>query len=83
MSQVCSKVKVAKVMAKGVLTFVRAILALASSVIVGVMVFGLLGSFLFRKGIMSDAALFVFPWYGLLPGFIAGSIWYIKIMVGK
>jgi len=51
--------------------------------IVGVIVFGLLGSFLFRKGIMSDATLFVFPWYGLIPGFIAGAIWYIKIMVGK
>lgn len=83
MSQVCSKVKVAKVMAKGVLTFVRAILALASSMIVGVILFGLVGSFLFHRGMMSDATLFVFPWYGLLPGFIAGSIWYIKIMVGK
>jgi hypothetical protein len=81
MRQGLLKLKVVR--AKGVLTFVRAILALASSVIVGVMVFGLLGSFLFRKGIMSDAALFVFPWYGLIPGFIAGAIWYIKIMVGK
>jgi hypothetical protein len=76
-------VKVVQVIAKGALTFVRAILALASSMIVGVIVFGLLGSFLFRKGIMSDATLFVFPWYGLIPGFIAGAIWYIKIMVGK
>jgi hypothetical protein len=70
-------------MAKGVLTFLRAILALASGMIVGVVVFGLLGSFLFHRGIMSDATLFIFPWYGLIPGFIAGAIWYIKIMVGN
>jgi hypothetical protein len=75
-------VKVVKAMAKGVLTLVRAILALASSMIVGVLVFGLFGSFLFHTGFMSDATLFVFPWYGIIPGFIAGAIWYIKIMVG-
>jgi hypothetical protein len=74
-------VKVAIVIAKGVLTFIRAVLALVLGMIVGVMIFGVLGSFLFRKGIMSDATLFVFPWYGLIPGFIAGAIWYIKIMV--
>ena len=69
--------------AKAILTFIRAILALASGTILGVIAFGLLGSFLFHRGMMSDATLFVFPWYGAFPGFIAGTIWYIKIMIGK
>lgn len=68
---------------KAILTFIGAILALVASMIVGIMVFGLLGSFLFRRGMMSDATLFVFPWYGSIPGFIAGTFWYIKILVGK
>jgi hypothetical protein len=63
------------------LRFAMAILALAVSMIVSVIVFGLIGSLLFHNGLMSDAALFVFPWYGLLPGFIAGTIWYIRILV--
>jgi hypothetical protein len=49
------------VVAKAILTFIRAILALASSMIVGVIAFGLLGSFLFHRRMMSDATLFVFP----------------------
>ena len=71
------------VVAKAILTFIRAILAPASSMIVGVIALGLLGSFLFHRGMMSDATLFVFPWYGSIPGFIAGTIWHIKIMVRK
>jgi len=68
---------------KAILRFIRASLALAWSTILGVIVFGLLGSFLFHEGIMSHATLFVFPWYWLIPGFMAGSVWYIKIMVGN
>ena len=49
--------------------------------IVGVLVFGTAGSLLFHRGLMSDATLFVFPCYGLIPGFVAGTVWYIKILV--
>jgi hypothetical protein len=68
---------------KYILRFILALLALAASMIVGVLVFGTAGSILFHRGLMSDAKLFVFPWYGLIPGFMAGTVWYIRIMVGS
>ena len=46
---------------KYLLRFATAILALAGSMIVGVIVFGPIGSLLFHNGFMSDATLFVFP----------------------
>jgi hypothetical protein len=66
---------------KYILRFILALFALAVSMIVGVLVVGTAGSILFHRGLMSDATLFVFPWYGLIPGFMAGTIWYIRILV--
>jgi hypothetical protein len=66
---------------KYILGFILALFALAASMIVGVLVFGTAGSLLFHGGLMSVATLFVFPWYGLIPGFVAGAVWSIKILV--
>lgn len=66
---------------KYILRFILALFALAASMIVGVLVFGTAGSILFHRGLMSDATLFVFPWYGVIPGFVAGTFCYIKILV--
>jgi hypothetical protein len=66
-----------------ILRFIVACLAVCGSMIPGVLIFWAIGGFLFHRGIIKNATLFVFPRYGVLPGFIAGGVWYAIIMIGK
>ena len=64
------------------LRFFVAILALGLCVAFGTFVSWVIGGFLFRERLISDATLFAFPLYGAVPGLVLGGVCYAVILIG-
>jgi len=65
------------------LQWLAAILAVCACVVSGAIVFWVIGGFLYHRGIIDDATLFIFPLYGVLPGFVLGFVCYATISIGR
>jgi prolipoprotein diacylglyceryltransferase len=68
---------------KFILRFTVALLALGICLALGISFSWLLGGVLFRRGIIDDATLFGFLFYGVVPVVIVGGICYAVILIGR